>query len=187
MPMQENRTFFMFCMTPQLVRNTKNRQRRSADRVKEIQSEILSHLVSRIPPQNVVLLEAPPLLDSPSSDIFEYNQNSFLLSLQFGVRFAKTLVGEGHMWQDGYHVHRSFRHLLLKSVSAAAAKVDAHEHFRLARPPFGHFGPWEAPVGLGMTPPNFRDVAMGRPMYFRQQRQNLQPFPLMDMNTHRFY
>ena len=154
-------------------RNRMKRPRRTPDSTKQLQTEIIQHLIAHIPRQNLTWLEAPPLFDSSTSDIFAYNRASFQLSRQFGTGFARTLVGENHIWKDGYHLRHQARHLLVKSVAAVAAKVDVHRHYNLARPPFGNFGPWEASKGQGMAPPLLRDVAMGRPMLFRRAPNRL--------------
>ena len=74
------------------------------------------------------------------------------------------------MWRDGYHVHRSHRHLLMKSVAAAALGVNPHAHFSLPRPPYGAFGPWIAPAGQGMArqPHFYSNVAVAAPYHFRR-------------------
>ena len=149
------------------ARNTNHRHRRTPNRTKQIQTDIIQHLISFIPHDNITILESPPLLDSPSSDIFPYNSNSYSLSQQLGVHFAGTLIGEQHLWTDGYHVQRNSRPLLVKSVAAAVAGVNPREHFGLARPPFGLYGPWAAPKGTGLLP-SYRDRAISQPFVFRR-------------------
>ena len=149
------------------ARHTKTRQQRTPTKTKQIQTDIIKHLITFIPAENVTILEAPPLLDSPSSDIFPYNAASYSLSHQFGIRFSGTLIGETHLWDDGYHVHKKSRHLLLKSLAAAAAGVNPRSHYKLSRPPYGQFGPWAAPKGQGMMP-NYRDSALAQPLLFRR-------------------
>ena len=157
------------------ARNTKTRQRRTPDKCKQIQTQILDHLISFMPRTNITLLESPPLLNSPDSDIFPYNLGSFNLSRQYGTRFARTLIGDNHIWNgDGYHILRNTRHLLIKSIAAVAANVNAHEHFRLSRPPYGTFGPWTAPNGQGVMPLMFSQMATKQPLLFRQ-RSNIRP------------
>ena len=117
--------------------------------------------------KNITILESPPLLDSPSSDIFPYNSNSFSLAQQLGIRFAGTLIGEQHLWTDGYHVLKNSRPLLLKSVAAAVVGVNPRQHYGLPRPPYGQYGPWAAPKGRGIMP-NFRDLASAQPFTFRR-------------------
>ena len=162
---KNNDTVILNVMTND-ARQTKNRQRRTPDKVKQLESEIIQYLIARIPRQNIILIEAPPLLDSPSSDIFPYNRNSAQLACQHGIRFARTLIGETHIFRDGYHVLYKFRHLLLKSVAAAAARVDAHQHYGLSGPPSGIFGPWKAINGQGSLP--YNEMAMRQPMNFRR-------------------
>ena len=162
------------------ARNTNNRQKRTPDKCRYTQMQILDYLTTRIPRKNITLVESPPLLDSPSSDIYPYNLNSHRLSQRYQINFARTLIGESHIWlRDGYHILRSARHLLLKSVAAAAAKVAVHAHFRLSGPPLGLFGPWTAPIGQGVLPNLFSGVAARQPINFRR----LSPIrPLMGLS-----
>ena len=165
------------------ARHTKHRQARTTNETKHIQATIISHLKAFIPPKNIVILESPPLLTSSTSDIFPYNDASFLIARQHGARFARSLVGEHHLFRDGYHILKDSRHLLLKSVAAAAVNVDPHRHFSLRRPPHGNFGPWEAPNGQGILPQphTYRGVAMAQPIIFR--RSSIRP--LMDIKIQR--
>ena len=149
------------------ARQTKHRPRRTPDRTKQLQTAIIQQLVTHIPHNNITILESPPLLDSPSSDIFAYNNNSFSLAQQLGVRFAGTLNGEQHLWTDGYHVLNKFRPLLLKSVAEAAVGINPRQHFGLSWPPYGQFGPWVGPKGRGIMP-TFRDLALAQPFSFRR-------------------
>ena len=164
------------------ARNTKNRQRRSPDNTRQLQTQIIDHLLSFIPRQNITFLESPPLLDSPDSDIFAYNIGSYQIARKFGINFAQTLIGEQHVWTDGYHILKNKRPLLVKSVAAAALKVNPHQHFGLRRPPFGDFGPWPTPNGQGAFRPEYRQAAMSLPMNFRRPRSIL---PLMGINIRR--
>ena len=165
------------------ARHTKHRQARTTNETKHIQATIISHLKAFIPPKNIVILESPPLLTSSTSDIFPYNDASFLLARQNGARFARSLVGEHHLFRDGYHILKDSRHLLVKSVAAAAVNRDPHQHFKLRRPPHGNFGPWEAPNGQGMLPQphTYRGVAMAQPINFR--RASIRP--LMNIKIQR--
>ena len=156
------------------------------------QSEIIQHLthVKKIPRQHITFLEAPPLLNSPHSDIFPYNLATRDVAYHHGVNFAQTLVGEQHIWHkhndgrprdgDGFHVQRRFLHLIHKSIAAAAAYTHPQTVYRLRRPPFGLYGPWASPRGVGMMPmsfpqqnfprlTNYRDVALSRPLLFRSK------------------
>ena len=164
------------------ARQTKNRNRRSPEQTRQLQTQIIQHLLKYIPRQNITLLESPPLLDSPHSDIFPYNYASVQLSRQFGTRFADTLIGEKHLGRDGFHILPSARHLLLKSVAAAIGHFSPHQKFGHARPPFGEFGPWAAPNGHGVFPPQYRHVAMAQPIVFRRRPPIV---PLMSMNFQR--
>ena len=55
----------------------------------------------------------------------------------------------------------------VEAVAAAAVEVDAHEHYGHKRPPFGAYGPWDAPKGVGLLP-TFNRVAMRQPLQFRR-------------------
>ena len=163
------------------ARQTQTRNRRTPDQTRQLQTKIIQHLLQHIPRQNITILESPPL-DSTTSDIFHYNHASVLLARKFQIRFADTLVGEQDLWKDGYHLLRSSRHLLVKSVAAAAAQFSPHQRFGLSRPPFGENGPWAAPKGQGVFPREFRQMAMAQPMSFR--RCHVIP-PLMGKNIQR--
>ena len=164
------------------ARQTNNRQRRTTNETKFLQTKIIQLLLTSVPRSNITLLESPPLLDSTQSDIYPYNRVSFVLSKQLGVHFARTLVGESHLGRDGFHIRPDCRQLLMKSIAAAAVEVDPNDHFGYRRPPLGHFGPWEAPLGLGMLP--FNRAAMQQPIMFRRS-----PLvrPLMNIKIPRVY
>ena len=173
------------------ARTTKNRQKRTTDKVASLQNSIITQLSAHLPVNNIVFLEAPPLL-SNNDDIFDYNRVTYNIALSRGARFAPTLVGEEHLWKDGFHVAYRHRHLLAKAVAAAIANVNPHLHFQFRRPPHGPFGPWISPRGCGMRPPpsldgrlpSHRDIAVAAPFQFRRQRR--QPLvhvtPLMNKN-----
>ena len=156
-------------------------------------SRIITKLKTQTHPDNIVILEAVPSLPF---NIFAYNNASWVLCRKMGVRFARTLVGEHHLWRDGVHVRHNCRHLLEKSVAAAIANVDPGRLFRLERPPHGPFGPWEYPFGHTRRPTpshfwppidnlfrpvpmsadsrmNYANVAAVAPYYFRGSRQRL--------------
>ena len=149
------------------ARQTKSRRRRTPYQTKILMTNILRHLLSFVPRSNVSIVEAPPLNDAPESDIYPYNQASFDVAQQHGVHFARTLIGENHLWRDGYHIQDTHRHLLVKSIAAAAVEIDPNDFFGLKRPPYGHFGPWESPKGVGFFPLAFNKMAVRQPMYFR--------------------
>ena len=132
------------------ARDTRQRRRKTTNETNRLQSSIIDYLLRFVPPSNITLLESPPLL---SYDIYPYNKASFTLAGQRQLHFGPTLIGEQHLWRDGVHVAKRFRPLLLKTVAAAACNVNPNRHFRLARPPCGIYGPWEAPFGCGMGPP----------------------------------
>ena len=90
------------------------------------------------------------------------------------------------MWRDGFHVDGRSRHLLVKSVAAAVAGVDAHRFYGRSGPPLGPYGPWVAPQGQGFSPMNFRDVAMGHPFQFRKLYSQ-RPRSLMDIKFTPFF
>ena len=165
------------------ARQTKYRQARTKNETKHIQATIITHIKAFIPPKNIVILESPPLLTSSTSDIFPYNDASFQLSRHHGARFARSLLGEHHLFSDGFHILHTARHLLVKSIAAAAMNIDPHKHFRLKRPPHGNFGPWEAPNGQGMLPKplTYRGVAVAQPINFRRSQIR----PLMQINIRR--
>ena len=149
------------------ARQTKNRKACTPRQTQNTQSKIINHLKTFIQAKNIIILESPPLSSSTGSDIFPFNCSSFLLSRQLGTRFAETLVGEAHLFRDGYHILRKARHLLVKSVVAAILNVRPHQLFACRRPPYGDFGPWIAPSGQGM-PLDFRGAALSRPISFRR-------------------
>ena len=160
------------------ARPTKYRRQKTTDETRLLQTDIHAHLTKYLPPHNIIFLESPPLLISPSTDIYPYNLATRHLAHQLGTRFAQTLVGESHLWTDGYHVQNKLRHLLLQSVAAAVADVNPHRHYGVARPPHGPFGPWVAPIGSGMLPPaSFRVVASAqpRPVQFRPNPAHFPP------------
>ena len=162
------------------------------------QTSIINHLKSKnIPSKNITLLEAPPLLPPspqwlkrrgmrapryPIPDIFPYNQETYNVAGRHGANFAQILIGEEHMFDDGFHILNRHRHLLHRSIAAAAARVNPQTHYDFRRPPFGPYGPWASPRGVGLLPTpipppnnflnfpplrNFREVAMSRPIHFR--------------------
>ena len=164
------------------------------------QTNIITYLTSiGFSRDNISFLEAPPLLPPspqwlakrglkkprfPTPDVFPYNQARNYLARNSGVQFAQTLVGEEHMFDDGYHILNRHRHLLHRSIAAAAAHVNPHAYYGFRRPPFGPYGPWASPRGVGLLPlptvppnnhqhfpslPNFRDVALSHPFHFRSK------------------
>ena len=167
------------------ARQTKHRHARTPNQTKNIQTTIINHLKPIILPLNIVFLEAPPLLTSPFSDIYPYNKATSLVTQQHNARFAETLLGEFHLFKDGFHILRSARNLLVKSVAAAVANVNPHKHFKRLRPPHGNFGPWTSPNGQGILPSPtvlYGRVAMVQPINFRRAAIR----PLMDINIPRF-
>ena len=56
---------------------------------------------------------------------------------------------------------------MLKSVAAAAMGVNPRQHYGLARPPYGLYGPWAAPKGRGIMP-SYADQASAQPFSFRR-------------------
>ena len=151
------------------ARQTRRRQPKTIEQTQRLQDKIITHLAKYVPLRNIVFCEAPPI---NGGDIYPYNRMTYNTCYRRGVRFGPTLVGETHMWRDGYHILNSRRHLLIKSVAAAAIGVHPHAHFQHARPPHGAFGPWVAPNGQGMS---FAATAAAQPYYFRQ-RPSTHPF-----------
>ena len=169
------------------ARQTKHRHARSTTTTTNIQKHIIQLLTAHLPSSQITFIEAPPLLTSSSSDILPYNLSTRATALSLGAKFAETLVGEEHLWNDGFHINFRHRHLLTKTIAAAAAATNPHAHFGLKRPPLGHFGPWTAPRGRGMArPPSHKDVAAAAPYLFRRQKYPHIPGagipPLMDLN-----
>ena len=171
------------------ARNTRRRQQRTIQQTQQLQRNITLHLTKYINKDNITFCEAPPIL---GGDIFPYNRATFHFCHQWGVRFGPNLVGEDHLRRDGFHVMDVYRHLLVKTVAAAALGINPHAQYRLARPPYGVFGPWMAPVGQGMAPrmpfrnadwpPLARNVASAPPFFFRQTGLSRSP---MDTNIQR--
>ena len=155
----------VICTLTNDARSTRDRQARPPKTTATHQTDIIKLLTPYLPAKNIVFLEAPPLL-TESKDILPYNIITRYVALSLGARFAHTLVGEDHMWNDGFHVSFRHRHLLVKSVAAAIAGVHPQTHFKLHRPPLGPFGPWVAPIGRGMRPPppsSYSGVAVSAP------------------------
>ena len=164
------------------ARQTKLRLQRTINETEHIQTTTLDHLLKFIPRQNIVFLEAPPLLITSPYDIYPYNVSTRQLALRRGVQFAETLVGEPHLWKDGYHIQKRHHHLLIKSIAAAAAFVDPHSHYVLARPPHGPFGPRAAPLRRGPSLPptpsySYCEAAKKAPLDFRPSSAHV--YPLM--------
>ena len=134
------------------ARQTKNRHPRTLHETYTLQHRIINILIQHTSRNNIIILESPPLLNN---DIYAYNRLSYYTAKQFRLRFAYTLVGEQHLWDDGVHVLRDCRHLLISSVAAAIIDVDPHSHFELERPPKGVFGPWTQPFGFRPAPSRF--------------------------------
>ena len=134
------------------ARQTKHRHPRTLHETYKLQHRIINILKQHTARNNIIILESPPLLNN---DIYAYNRLSYHTAKQFRLRFAYTLVGEQHLWDDGVHVLRDCRHLLISSVAAAIIDVDPHSHFELERPPKGVFGPWTQPFGFRPAPSRF--------------------------------
>ena len=110
--------------------------------IKQKLNQIFNHLKSQTTPDLIFLHESPPSL---TFDPYPYNDMAFRVAKDHGISFIPTLVGELHLFSDGYHVHSSHRHLLAKSIAAGILRVDPHEHFKLPPPPLGPFGVWRYP------------------------------------------
>ena len=117
----------------------------------------------------------------PLGDLM-YVYANYHKNVSWNINFAQILIGEEHMFDDGFHILNRHRHLLHRSIAAAAARVNPQTHYDFRRPPFGPYGPWASPRGVGLLPTpipppnnflnfpplrNFREVAMSRPIHFR--------------------
>ena len=165
------------------ARQTNHRQQRTFHEVHHLQTKILTHIHNYIHPNNVIWLESPPITNG-KGDIFPYNRQSYRLSSEWGFRFAETLVGEGHLKWDGFHVRPDSRYLLSQSIACAILHLNPHRYYRLERPPHGEYGPWTSPVGQGMAPrwPTFQQVAASPPYFFRRQCYRPDISPFLDRN-----
>ena len=134
------------------ARQTKNRQQKTLNEARIYQHKIINFIRQKTSRSNIIILESPPLLQN---DIYPYNRLSYETSKLFGLRFAPTLVGEQHLWEDGVHILHNCRPLLINSVAAAILGKNPLEHFKLARPPHGAYGPWTAPFGFRPAPSRF--------------------------------
>ena len=171
------------------ARTTDYRPPKSFNKISGLLNSIYDHLLRQLPPDNITLLESPPLL---YEDIFPRAALSFQLAKRRGVRSLPTLIGEAHLlpWtargrRDGIHIRDECRHLMVKTIASAVVRQDPHQLFGLNRPPLGDFGPWLAPFGCGMALPHvppMAKVAVAPPYHFR--RKPIQP--LMNINIPRF-
>ena len=127
------------------ARSTRQRQQKPTNETLNLQRNILSHISTQVPLNNIILLESPPLL---YQDIYGYNAGTYLLAQKWGVAFAPTLVGERHISHDGVHIRNDCRYLLTQTIAATILRLNPARFFGLARPPYGDFGPWEAPHQL---------------------------------------
>ena len=107
-------------------------------------TRIINKLKQQTSPQNIIILESSP---STTFDIHPFNHASFSLSRQMGVRFSPILVGEHHLYKDGLHVLRKYKHLMVKSAATAILDIDPLRFYGVARPPAGPNGPWLFPWG----------------------------------------
>ena len=165
---------------------TKKRPPKTLHQTEHLLNAIYNHLLSQLSPNNIILLESPPLL---YEDIFPYASLSFQLARKRGIHFAPTLIGETHIkWYDGVHIQKGYHHLLAKAVASAILRCNPHPFFGHGRPPQGEFGPWLAPRGQGMASPSYSSTATRPPPYhFRQQQRppTRHIRPLMDINIPR--
>ena len=168
------------------ARTTKKRPPKTLFQTKTLLSAIYDHLLSQLSPNNIILLESPPLL---YEDIFPHAALSLQAAWEKGVRFAPTLIGETHVRRyDGVHIEKGYHHLLAKAVACAILRQNPHPLFGLGRPPQGIFGPWLSPRGQGMALPAYSSTAARPPPYHFRPRQ-MQPTrptrPLMDIDIPR--
>ena len=75
---------------------------------------------------NIIILQSAP---STKYSMENYNKASQDLSQREEIIFAPTLVNEQHLWNDGYHIHDTHRHLLVKSVAAAIVGMNPFKAF----------------------------------------------------------
>ena len=188
------------------ARTTKSGRHSTPFQTAQIQTKIINTLNNKIPRHHITFLEAPPLLINETTDIYPYNRASSNVANKYGVNFAATLIGEEHIWRngpkaDGFHIQHRHRHLLHRSIAAAAARVNPHTHYKLIPPPFGPFGPWRAPSGVGLIPapvPSFRDIhqfpplpgsycdmAASHPIHFRRRFPQMSAFSPLNTNIRR--
>ena len=163
------------------ARTTKYRPPREFSHVSHYLTATLDCLLCQLDPKNIIVLESPPLL---YEDIYPYAALAYRIARHKGVCFAPTIVGEMHLnRRDGVHVLKDFRRLSIQAIACAIAKVDPHQFLGLARPPFGIFGPWLAPFGRGMSPPDpsYSAVAASPPFHFRGHYRRKTIPNLMDL------
>ena len=173
------------------ARTTNKRPPKSLHQIELLLTSIYDHLLSQLPPTNIILLESPPLL---YEDIHPFAARSYNIARRRGICLAPTLIGESHIRrEDGVHIQRGFHHLLAKTIACAILRQSPHHLFSLRRPPHGDFGPWLAPTGQGMVPSHssrtYSHTASARPppYYFRQWQRRPRPIrPLMDINFRGF-
>ena len=108
-------------------RTTNRRPPKSLRQTEYLLTSILDHLLSRLPPSNIVLLESPPLL---YEDIFPYAELYRRAAAQRRIRYAPTLIGEAHVkrW-DGVHLTRGSHRLLTNAVACAVLNQNPHRLF----------------------------------------------------------
>ena len=98
-----------------LTNNAKRRQVLSY--VRRIQEEIILKLKTETDASNIIFLGCPP------AQYFEtktYNQATQNLCGQQGVQFAKNLVLQKHLKNDGIHINSRDQHFMSRSVAEAA-------------------------------------------------------------------
>ena len=88
--------------------------------------KIIDYLKTQTKPQNIIIVESAPSTKYPMHD---YNKASYELCERANVRFAPTLIGEEHLWTDGYHICDNHRYLLTRTTAAAIKKVDPHQTY----------------------------------------------------------
>ena len=131
------------------ARQTRKGRRLTTDETRQLQTQILQHSTQYIPPEQIVLLQAPPN-QHPEEDICPYNQSTLQVSNSWGVRFAPTLIGDDHINIDGLHLLPESLHLLTKTLACAILRRDPFEAFHLERIPHDKYGPWDSEKGQGM-------------------------------------
>ena len=90
--------------------------------------KIIDHLKTQTHPQNIIIVESAP---STRYSMDAFNKASYHLCQKENVRFAPTLIGQEHLWNDGYHIQDSYRYLLTRTTAAAIKRVDPHHTYCL--------------------------------------------------------
>ena len=146
--------------------------------------KIIRKLKTETDPRNICVTESSP---ATKFNIQPYNKMSHHLCEQENVGFAPTLVAKSHLIGDGYHIHESFRHLLVKTTAAAILDVDPFEFYGFKKPSVGIHGPQASQNGKTFSSrhvpivsmlhsphsihhsaePSYRNVSVAPPFFLR--------------------